>query len=184
MIVADYSRQDDIDFTHMPSLKFGGGNIGRAALAVAIEELNLGAREIGGKNSGPWVIKYLNGLAPEGSPWCAAFVSFCFAKSGLTMPFEYSVSARQLFNQFKLKKWTQAKSEIFTAEPGDIVVWWRGSPENWQGHIGLVHHCEHKWLHTIEGNRTARVAGFSYRITGLRRLLGFGRVPDIINSKS
>jgi hypothetical protein len=162
----------------LPSIKFGGTAIGRAALAVAINELKSGAREIGGANSGEWVNKYLNGLAPEGSSWCAAFVSYCFANSGLAIPFQYSVSTRDLLNQLKNKNWSYHRESGIIPEPGDIVIWWRGSPESWQGHAGLVHHYEDGILHTIEGNRTSKVAGFSYKLKTVRKLLGLGRVPD------
>ncbi len=166
------------DFLQLPSIEFGGSAIGRAALAVAIQELKYGAKEIGGANSGVWVKKYLNGLAPEGSSWCAGFVSHCFAHSGLLIPFNYSMSARELLNQFKSKNWSYDRGSGTNPQPGDIVVWWRGSPDGWQGHTGLVHHYEDGILNTIEGNRTSKVAGFSYNFKTMRKLLGFGRVPD------
>ena len=78
------------DFMQLPSIKFGGSTVGRAALAVAINELTSGAKEIGGANSGLWVRKYLIELAPEGSSWCAAFVSYCFANSGFKIPLKKS----------------------------------------------------------------------------------------------
>ncbi len=65
----------------MPEIELGGSKAGRRALATAIEELKDGAGEIGGNNRGPHVKKYLNDLAPEGQPWCAGFVSYCFSKN-------------------------------------------------------------------------------------------------------
>ncbi len=162
----------------LPTIEFGGTAIGRGALAVAINELISGAKEFGGSNSGEWVKKYLNGLAPDGSSWCAGFVSFCFANSGFEMPFRYQVSARGLFNQFKVKNWSYKRENGTTSEPGDIVFWWRGSPGGWQGHTGIVHHFQDGVLFTIEGNRISKVAGFSYKMNPMSRLLGFGRVPD------
>jgi hypothetical protein len=146
---------------------------------VAINELKSGAKEIGGDNSGDWVKRYLNGLAPEGSSWCAGFVSYCFANSGFAIPFQYSMSARDLLNQFINKNWNYHRETGIIPEPGDIVVWWRGSPDSWQGHTGLVHHYREGIMHTIEGNRISKVAGFSYNLKTMRRLLGFGRAPDI-----
>lgn len=168
------------DFSRLPDQSFGGGQIGRMALRVAIDEMKAGAREIGHKNSGPWVLKYLNGLAEEGSLWCAAFISYCFANSGLPMPFNYTVGARELLNQFQQKKWNYLRSDNVTPEPGDIVVWWRGKPKGWQGHVGFVHHFHHETLYTIEGNRTSKVDGFTYNFKNMKKLLGFGRVPEIL----
>ncbi|HEX2898064.1 MAG TPA: CHAP domain-containing protein [candidate division Zixibacteria bacterium] len=162
----------------MPDEKFGGGEIGRAALAVAIAELNAGAQEIGGNNCGPWVKKYLNGLAEEVSSWCAGFVSYCYFNSGFAMPFNYTVSARDLCNQFKANNWAFILNDSITPEPGDFVFWWRNHPQSWKGHVGLVHHSANGFLYTIEGNRTPKVEGFSHRLCQLTSLLAFGRVPN------
>jgi len=166
------------DFTKLPDDKFGGSKSGRAALAIAIEELKAGAQEIGGNNRGPWVNKYLNGLAEEGSSWCAGFVSYCFFNSGMAMPFNYTVSARDLLNQLNSRKWIYQLSDFSSPESGDIVFWWRNHSQSWQGHVGIVHHYHNGILNTIEGNRTSRVEGFSYRIGEMKGVLGFGRVPD------
>lgn len=58
-----------VDYGALPPLEAGSTAAGRAALAAAIGELNAGAGEVGGNNSGPWVKKYLTpaGL-PEGNP--------------------------------------------------------------------------------------------------------------------
>jgi hypothetical protein len=166
------------DFTQPPSHHHGGGQIGRGALAAAINELKSGATEIGGNNCGPWVKKYLNGLAPEGSPWCAGFVSFCFAHSGFSMPFNYTVSARSLLNQFRNKGWCYKTEDKITPELGDIIVWWRTQPDRWQGHAGIVHHFCNGTLYTIEVNRSSKVDGFIYNYKGMEKLLGLARVPD------
>ena len=167
-----------INYSLMPPIRFGGTKIGRAALKVAIAEMNSGAGEVGGNNFGPWVKKYLNELAVEGSAWCAAFVSHCFSHGGFRFPFEYTVSAKQLLNQFRKLRWCYDKSSGITPEPGDIVFWWRIKPNSWQGHCGLVHHYANGRLFTIEGNRSSKVEGFSYGFDKMKRLLGFGRVPD------
>jgi len=165
-----------LDFAVMPPKTAGGIPVGRAALAVAIAELQEEAREIGGNNRGLWVRKYLHGLAPEGNPWCAAFVSWCYAQHPGAMPFDYTLSARDLLNQFRRRGWAYDLAAGITPAPGDIVVWWRGQPSGWQGHAGLVYGCKDGMLYTIEGNRTARVQGFSYVLSRMEKLLGFGRV--------
>ncbi len=160
-----------------PPASFGGSAAGRAALRAAIGELKAGAGEEGGNNRGPWVRTYLNGLAPEGSSWCAAFVSWCFAQGGAPMPFRYTVGARDLLSQCKRKGWAHLPGEGYEPQPGDVVVWWRVRAAGWQGHAGLVHHTAHGLLYTIEGNRTARVAGFDYILADMDRLLGYAHVP-------
>lgn len=167
-------------YTSMPALMFGGSFLGRRALQVAIDELKAGAGEIGGNNRGPWVKKYLRpaGL-DEGNAWCAAFVSWCFLQTvgedKSDMPFNYSAGARNIFRQFKDKGWDLKDDSL--PEPGDIVCWWRISMPSGFGHIGIVHHCEDGFLYTIEGNKAANVAGFSYVKTRMDKLLGYGRIP-------
>ncbi len=157
----------------------GGSPAGRAALAAAIGEMQAGAREIGTNNSGVWVEKYLNGIVPPPANWCAGFVSWCYGHAPGGIPFRYSLGARDIRNQFQRRGWTFDASDEEQPAPGDIIVWWRGRPEGWQGHIGLVHHCSHGIIYTIEGNKggfPAPVRMFDYVVSRIDRLLGFGRV--------
>ncbi|TVR06076.1 MAG: CHAP domain-containing protein [Salinarimonadaceae bacterium] len=160
-----------------------GSPIGEAALAVAREEAARGAGEAGGNNRGPDIRVYLDGRAPEGSEWCAGFVSWCHREAarrlGRDMPFRYSLGARDIRNQFRAKGWAYAASAAQNPRPGDIVVWWRGAQSGWQGHIGLVERCVDGILHTIEGNRgpyPSRVSRYRYVLGRMERLLGFGRI--------
>jgi len=161
----------------------GGSKPGRAALKKAIDEMNAGAGEIGGNNSGPWVKKYL-ALAgvEEGNSWCASFVSWCYLQAcgndKSKMPFAYCPGARALLREFKDKGWDHAPQSSYESQPGDIVVWWRVSLQGWQGHIGLTHSLKDGMLYTIEGNRSPQVQGFSYVFSRMDKLLGFGQVPD------
>jgi len=167
-------------YAEMPALSFGGTPLGRKALGVALSEMSAGAGEQGGNNCGPYVLKYLNDLAPEGSSWCAAFVSWCYreaSKPGPT-PLRYTVGAKDLFNQLKLKGLTYSLDQGNAPEPGDIVVWWRVKAQGWQGHAGLVHHSENGILYTIEGNRATNVRGFDYVLSRMEKLLGFARPKE------
>jgi len=169
-----------VDYCVLPAT--GGSRIGRAALAAAIGELAAHAGEVGGNNRGPFVRKY---LAPagieEGNAWCASFVSWCFLQavggSKAAMPFAYSPSARTMLAEFRQLGWASAPGSGCVPLPGDIVVWWRVSLQGWLGHVGLVHCVQDGMLYTIEGNRSPRVQGFSYVLSRLGKLLGFGHVP-------
>ncbi len=167
-----------VDYSAMPPAETGGTVRGRAALAAAIAELQAGAGEIGGNNRGPFVRKYLRDLAPEGSSWCAAFVSWCYAQHPDGCPFTYTVSARALLSDLKRRGWAYPPGSGFEPQPGDIVIWWREKLESWKGHAGLVHQLRDGMLYTIEGNRSPKVQGFSYVFSRMEKLLGFGRVPD------
>jgi hypothetical protein len=166
-----------VDFTKLPPASSGGSPCGRAALKIAIAELNAGAGEIGGNNKGKWVRKYLNGIAPEGSSWCAGFTSWCYSQIPQGIPFTYSVGARDILRQFKERGWDAPPNTGYAPEPGDIVVWWRVRADGWQGHVGLVHSLKDGMLYTIEGNKSPKVQGFSYVMSRMEKLLGFGHVP-------
>lgn len=167
-----------VDFLQMPPESMGGSERGRAALAAAVGELKAGAGEVGGNNRGPFVKKYLNGIVSEGNPWCAGFLSFCFAQHPAGMPFPYTVGARNILQHFKKKDWAQAPNSGYSPTPGDVVVWWRESMPSGKGHVGLVHQLRDGFLYTIEGNKSPNVQGFSYVFSRMDKLLGFGQVPD------
>jgi hypothetical protein len=157
----------------------GGTPAGRAALKAAISEMQAGAREIGADNSGSWVDKYLNRVVATPNNWCAGFVSWCCSQIPGGIPFRYSVGARDIREQFQKRGWGY-DSRQRTPEPGDIIVWWRGQPDGWMGHIGFVHHVADGILFTIEGNKggfPAPVRQFNYVLSRIDKLLGFGQVP-------
>jgi len=167
-----------VNFLEMPSLDMDGSEHGRAALALAIGEMLAGAREVGGDNRGPWVQKYLNNIVPEPAAWCAAFVSWCFSQTPQGMPFNYTLGARDIMGQMKRKGWTYAPGIDYQPVPGDLVFWWRVKLEGWQGHVGFLHQLRDGILYTIEGNKSPRVLGFSYVLSRMEKLLGFGHVRD------
>jgi hypothetical protein len=172
-----------VDYTQMPSDGAGGSQVGREALAAAIGELRAGAGEIGGNNAGPFVRKYLQvaGVA-EGNSWCASFVSWCYLQASggdaARMPFPCCPGARGLLAEFRDKGWARAPNESYQPAPGDMVFWWRVNLNGWQGHVGLVYELKDGMLYTIEGNRSPRVQGFSYVLSRMDRLLGFGHAMD------
>lgn len=165
------------------ALPAGGSQRGRAALAVAFAERDAGAREIGSNNNGDFVRKYLHPNGKPPLPWCAGFVSWCYSQHPQGCPFNYSLGARDILNQFTRRGWRIDPSKGQMPAPGDIVVWTRDAPGNpHAGHIGLVVELsEGGILYVIEGNKgpfPAPVRIFDYVYSRMTNLLGFGRVPD------
>jgi len=147
------------------------GDWAGALISVCEAEAAKKVREVGGKNAGPDVEKYLKCLGmSKGSPWCAAFVSWCVMQSrGLAKPPSWcSGSAVSLFQvagrsktcvkvtpvdaDFKSKVkagwiWSRAKDATAAAAAR------KGS---WcQGHTGIVVKVDDVGFHTIEGNTNA-----------------------------
>lgn len=160
----------------MPDAAYGGSARGLAALKVAVAEAKAGRGESGGNNSGPDVEKYLNGIVATPANWCAGFVSWCLKESG-PMPFDYTVGARSIRTKAKAAGLLTFEDPSETTPlPGDIVVWWRGTLNGWEGHTGFVHHVSQGRIYTIEGNKTSKVEGFDYPLAGMEKLLGFVRL--------
>lgn len=43
-------------------------------------------------------------------------------------------------------------TDPWALRPGMVVVWTRGEPGSWQGHVGVVSHVEGNRFWSIEGN--------------------------------
>lgn len=87
------------------------------------------------------------------------------------------MSARNILRQCKDNGWAYPPESEYEPEPGDVVVWWREKLEGWRGHVGFVHQVRDGMLYTIEGNKSSKVQGFSYVLSRMEKLLGFGHVP-------
>ena len=165
----------------------GGTDTGRAVLTAAINEANMGAGERLFNNSGVWVEKYLKSHKPLS--WCAGFVSWCIENCGLPTQLTYSLSALDIRNQMRklgylYYDYPSQKSLDIKPEPGDIIVFERGTSADTFGHIGIVWGVENETLFTIEGNKTragkqlANVEMFDYPFPHIPDLLAMGRLPD------
>ena len=146
-------------------------NVTEAALALiatATGEANKGVREVG-KNAGPDVEKYLHCLSmTKGSPWCAAFVSWCVMTSrGLAKPPKWcsgsAVSLFQMSGKNAIKVTPVDADFKSKVKPG--YIWSRAQDAtaaaaarkgSWcQGHTGIVVAVDATGFHTIEGNTNA-----------------------------
>jgi hypothetical protein len=160
------------------------------ALEFANIEYNVGASEEGSNNAGPYVRKYLNELVEPPANWCSAFVCWCIKEAcqalSISMPFEYTLSARKLFNIFKANDWILEKN--VAPIPGDLIFFWRDNPLSWMGHIGFVK-CIYEEentplnyktiIKTIEGNKgyfPSKVNVYKYDYHTVPCLLGYGRI--------
>ena len=148
-------------------------NVTEAALALiatATAEANKGVREVG-KNAGPDVEKYLHSLGmSKGSPWCAAFVSWCVMTSrGLAKPPKWcSGSAVSLYQVARNSKTCISVTPVdadYKAKVKPGYIWSRAQDGaaaaaarkgQWcQGHTGIVVAVDAIGFHTIEGNTNA-----------------------------
>ncbi|WP_254070950.1 peptidoglycan-binding protein [Pedobacter sp. L105] len=108
---------------------------------VSIAEHELGVREGSGHNDGERVESYLAyaGLK-KGDPWCAAFISWIFAREGFAKP--RSGWSPDLFPSSRLAR---------SALPADVIgIYFEDKKRI--AHVGLIEKIKGDWCFSIEGN--------------------------------
>jgi len=96
--------------------------------------------------------------------WCAAFVGAMLKRCGY--PHTGKLTARSYLDWGK-------PVDLSKAEPGDIVVLWRGSPPSWQGHVGFYDRQADGNVYLLGGNQRdmVNVSGYSIdRVLSVRRM--------------
>ena len=103
-------------------------DLSKTILAAALA--HKGTAEWPGAAHNPQVLDYFRKagqpMPDDETPWCAAFVGAVLAECGLQGT--GSLAARSYL------KWGQEVT-LDDARPGDVVVFWRGSKDGWQGHV-------------------------------------------------
>lgn len=100
--------------------------------------------------------------------WCAVFVLWCYLKSGRKLDDD---EARGKL--IVARNWLSMGLKPTAPRLGDIVVFWRGSPTNWRGHVGFYFHKNDSTVWTLGGNQGGRVCIKGYpekRLLGVVRL--------------
>jgi len=97
------------------------------------------------------------------TPWCAAFVGSVLASLGL--PHTGKLNARSYTSYGSAVKLQEAK-------PGDIMVFWRGTPSSAQGHVAFLVEIDGNRVKVRGGNQGNKVSDSYYpmeRIIAIRR---------------
>lgn len=113
---------------------------------IAVQEI--GVREATGNNDGVRVKEYLayTGLG-TGHAWCAAFVSWCYGKAGLTAP--RNAWSPALFPM--VRRYTEQQIKHRSIRSADLFAIYNHRLARID-HAGLVRKKEGHWLLTVEGN--------------------------------
>lgn len=129
----------------------------------------LGLKEVVGAKHSPWVLSLFRKLGhgwvtDDETPWCAAFVGYVLTNVGLP-------STRKLNARSYLDWGVGVKTEDAVA--GDVVVFWRGSPNSANGHVAFFHSWDQAGNpRVLGGNQSNQVCVASYakdRILHVRR---------------
>jgi len=137
---------------------------------VKLAQVEIGNGEVGGNNKGEFVKLYNKGFEAS---WCAGFVSYILSKANV-VDLGYKLSAKAIWNEARELGWT-----VEVPQAGDLIVFWRESPNSWKGHIGIVEKVDDDYVYTIEGNKgkyPAKVKRFKYNINDVSKLIGYIRL--------
>lgn len=139
-------------------------------LKIAFAEL--GTEEIVGDEHNPEVLKYaketgIKGITSDEIAWCSTFVNWVAWKAGL-----------QFSGKANARSWLNIGTKVTNPEPGDVVVFWRESPQSWKGHVGffLGVSTDKKRVYCLGGNQGNRVSVSAYR---LNTVLSYQRLAPV-----
>ena len=136
-------------------------------LNVAINEI--GVKEIAGTRHSKRILDYakesgFSWINDDETPWCSIFMNWVTKKAGLAR--SKSASARS---------WLNVGETVNYPEPGDVVIYYRGSINSWQGHVGIFmgYSVDGTRIYTLGGNQMDSVSISAY---SANQLLGFRRL--------
>lgn len=131
--------------------------------------IELAKKEIGTKYTDERAEKYFEGFdgwenfSPLHTNWCAAFVSWVLRES-INETF-YAIAAKQ-FNKYGI----QMNGHL---EYGSVVIFHRGDPKLWTGHIGFLvgNNLYPKYVQILGGNQSGSVRISNYRVDSIYKIL-------------
>jgi uncharacterized protein (TIGR02594 family) len=94
--------------------------------------------------------------------WCAAFVNWCLKESG-----------EQGTNKADARSFLGWGIPVVNPKEGDIVVFWRGQKQGWQGHVAFFVSQDDDGICVLGGNQHDKVC---YSVYPKYQLLGFRRL--------
>lgn len=140
-------------------------------LIIALAEAR--QQEVKGTQDNPRIIQYFNDLGFDGAKlkdetsWCSAYVNWVCLQAGLPRS-----------NKLTARSWLKVghKVEKDQQEIGDIVVFWRESPQSWKGHVAFYIREDKNWIYCLGGNQSNTVKVSAYpksRLLEYRRLTSY-----------
>lgn len=136
----------------------------------------VGVAEVVGQKDNPEILKYFNELGFDGSElkdetaWCSAVINYLCKK--LHLPYSGRLNARS---------WEAVGIPVENPQPGDLVIFWRGSSPNdtitgtdvKKGHVGLFINKVDGLIWVLGGNQGNRFSLEPYSDT---KLIGYRRL--------
>jgi uncharacterized protein (TIGR02594 family) len=141
------------------------------AYKLALEQRGL--REIPGTTHNPEVVQMFADVGhgwvkDDETAWCAAFVGAMLKRAGMAHTGKLNARSYATWG---------THVDPASAQVGDLVVFWRGSPEGWQGHVGFFVRYEGSQVLVLGGNQSNAVNFSEYPKS---KMLAVRRSPNEI----
>jgi len=137
-------------------------------IKTAVAEL--GEKEISGAAHNQNIVDYaqeagFEWVNDDETPWCSIFVNWVAKKNHLSSS-----------GKANARSWLLIGQKVDDApEPGDVVIFWRDSPQSWKGHVGFFFGFskDGSRVYCLGGNQGNQVSISAYpsdTVLGFRRL--------------
>lgn len=115
------------------------------------------------------VIKYFHetgntNITNDETAWCAVYVNWCLMKSGF-----------QGSNSIVARSFMKYGYSVTKPKYGDLVVFWRYSPNDWRGHVGFYLGENDREIYVLGGNQKNMVNVDTY---SKKQFLGYRRISS------
>ena len=137
---------------------------------LKIATAELGVSELEGNEHNPRILQYarevdLDWYENDETAWCSIFINWVAMKA------KFIRSKKP-----NARSWLNVGFPVENPEPGDIVVYWRGSKSSWKGHVGIFLGFDQsrQRIYTLGGNQgdSVSISGYSVdRLLEFRRLI-------------
>jgi uncharacterized protein (TIGR02594 family) len=120
---------------------------------MALARGHIGVREVPGPRHEPVIQSWLRKLGStwkdDETPWCGTFVAACLQDAGQPIITQWASS----------RAWAKYGANLRPDRlaPGAILIFWRGSPAGWQGHVGFYAGEDATHYHVLGGNQSNAV---------------------------
>lgn len=98
-----------------------------------------------------WLSSSSQPVDPLITPWCGVAIDACFRNTGVN-PDDLPGNPALAIN------WLKFGHSADEATIGSILVFWRGYPQSWKGHVGFYVGESDKYYYVLGGNQSNRVS--------------------------
>lgn len=136
----------------------------------------LGHSEKKGSASNPVILDAVHTLFPNWKDdstiaWCSCIAHLWAINCCLENPRDAGI-----VNPGLARTWLQVGEPIDNPQPGDVVIFWRGSPTSGKGHVALYCNRIGPIIYVLGGNQANAITVSGYAAS---RLLGYRRLREI-----